>query len=47
MYSSDRTQLNNSVASGKEIIKESYHSFSTIIGTQLSRNYENGYIKLI
>ena len=46
MYSSDRTQLNNSVASGKEIIEESYHSFSTIIGTQLSRNYENGYIKI-
>jgi len=46
MYSSDRTQLNNSVASGKEIIEEIYHSFSTIIGTQLSRNYENGYIKI-
>ena len=45
MYSSDRTQLNNSVASGKETIGESYHSFSTIIGTQLSRNYKNGYIK--
>ena len=44
-YSSDRTQLNNSVASGKENIKENYHSFSTIIGTQLSRNYKNGYIK--
>jgi hypothetical protein len=46
MYDSERTQLNNSVASGKEIIEENYHSFSTIIGTQLSRNYENGYIKI-
>ena len=46
MYSSDRTQLNNSVASGKEIIEETYHSFSSIIGTQVSRNYENGYIKI-
>ena len=45
MYDSERTQLNNSVASGKEIIEENYHSFSTIIGTQLSRNYKNGYIK--
>ena len=45
-YSSDRTQLNNSVASGKEIIEETYHSFSSIIGTQVSRNYENGYIKI-
>ena len=44
-YSGVRTQLNNSVASGKENIKENYHSFSTIIGTQLSRNYKNGYIK--
>ena len=45
MYSSDRTQLNNSVASGKKTIGGSYNSFSTIIGTQLSRNYKNGYIK--
>ena len=42
MYSSDRTQLNNSIASGKETIEEGYQSFSTIIGTQLSRNYKNG-----
>ena len=44
-YDSERSQLNNSVASGKETIEENYHSFSTIIGTQLSRNYKNGYIK--
>ena len=45
-YDSERSQLNNSVASGKETVEENYHSFSTIIGTQLSRNYENGYIKI-
>ncbi len=45
IYGSERSQLNNSVASGKETIEKNYHSFSTIIGTQLSRNYKNGYIK--
>ena len=44
-YDGERSQLNNSVASGKETIEENYHSFSTIIGTQLLRNYKNGYIK--
>ena len=44
-YESERSQLNNSVASGKETIEKHYNSLSTIIGTQLSRNYKNGYIK--
>ena len=44
-YDSKRTQLNNTVSTGKETINTDYYSFSSIIGTQLQRNYNNGYIK--
>ena len=44
-YDSKRTQLNNTVSTGKETINTDYYSFSSIIGTQLLMNYNNGYIK--
>ena len=41
-HKSNRTQLNNTVASGKETINKDYDSFSAIIGSQI----QNGNIKI-
>ena len=40
-YNGDRTRLNNTVSGGKESIKQDHKSFSSIIGTQFSKNLNN------
>ncbi len=45
-YTGDRTRLNNTVAGGKQYIKQDHKSFSSIIGTQFSNKLNNNeYIK--
>ena len=48
-FNGSRTQLDNTVSTGKKNIAQDYHSFSSIIGTQLSKNFNmknsSSYIK--
>ena len=45
-YRGDRTRLNNTVAGGKENIKQDYKSFSSIIGKQFSKKLnDNSYLE--
>ena len=40
-YNGKRTQLDNTVATGKNYINQNFHSFSSIIGTQINKSFSN------
>lgn len=40
-FSGERIQLDNTISSGKKNILQDYHSFSSIIGTNLNKNFKS------
>ena len=44
-YNGKRTQLDNTVADGKNYINQNFHSFSSIIGTQINKSFSIDLVK--